>query len=146
MRIWHKNLIPILPREQLVAQWRELSAIAGAVQKNGTPNHTLVNFILDYDFDHFISYAKAIREEMTFRGYRTSDAVWDKIVSLKPDWNEISFVNIYKEKFNDFYFMICLNNLMEKISTGSITEQPYTDKIIQMYNYSTNAENLKYIR
>ena len=57
MRLWHKDLISILPREQLVAQWRELSAIAGAIQKNGTPNHGLVNFVLDYDYDNFISYA-----------------------------------------------------------------------------------------
>ena len=57
MRLWHKDLISILPREQLVAQWRELSAIAGAIQKNGTPNHGLVNFVLDYDYNHFISYA-----------------------------------------------------------------------------------------
>lgn len=26
MRIWHKSLIPVLPREQLVAAWRELSS------------------------------------------------------------------------------------------------------------------------
>ena len=49
MRLWHTELIKVLPREQLVAQWRELCAIAGAVQKNGTPNHILVNFVLDYD-------------------------------------------------------------------------------------------------
>ena len=57
MRLWHKDLISVLPREQLVAQWRELSAIAGAIQKNGTPNHILVNFVLDYGWNHFISYA-----------------------------------------------------------------------------------------
>ena len=64
MRLWHKSFIDVLPREQLVAQWRELSSIAGAIQKNGTPNHLLVNFVLDYDYDHFISYAYYIRKEM----------------------------------------------------------------------------------
>ena len=43
MRIWHKSLIPVLPREQLVAQWRELGAIAGNLNTKGTPNHILVN-------------------------------------------------------------------------------------------------------
>lgn len=33
MRLWHIDLIPVLPREQLVAQWRECSAIAGAILK-----------------------------------------------------------------------------------------------------------------
>ena len=57
MRVWHTDLIKVLPREQLVAQWRELSSIAGAIQKNGTPNHILVNFVLEYNYDHFISPA-----------------------------------------------------------------------------------------
>ena len=58
MRIWHKSLIPALPREQLVAQWRELSAIAGNLSTKGTPNHILVNKVLDYPRDHFVSYAQ----------------------------------------------------------------------------------------
>ena len=48
MRLWHKDLIPYLPKEQLVSQWRECSSIAGAIIKNGTPNHGLVNYVLDY--------------------------------------------------------------------------------------------------
>ena len=28
MRLWHWQLIPVLPREQLVAAWREISACA----------------------------------------------------------------------------------------------------------------------
>lgn len=33
MRIWHTDLIKVLPREQLISQWRECSSIAGAIQK-----------------------------------------------------------------------------------------------------------------
>ena len=51
MRLWHTKLIKALPNMHLQSQWRELSAIAGAIQKNGTPNHVLVNFVLDYDYD-----------------------------------------------------------------------------------------------
>ena len=32
MRLWHTDLIPVLPKEQLVGQWRELSAIAGSIK------------------------------------------------------------------------------------------------------------------
>lgn len=120
MRIWHTHLISVLPREQLVAQWRELSSIAGSIQKKGTPNHVLINFVLDYPFDHFISYAAAIRKEMTKRGYRTMNSVWEKIVNLKPEWEEIPFENIYKEKMNDEYLKICYYNLYEKYLCGGI--------------------------
>lgn len=87
MRLWHKDIVTSLPKEQLIAQWREISAICGAILKNGTPNHILVNYVLDYDYDHLISYAYYVREEMTRRNYRTMDKVWNKIVSLKPDFN-----------------------------------------------------------
>lgn len=98
MRLWHTDLISVLPREQLVAQWRELSAIAGTIQKKGTPNHILVNFVLIYDYDNFISYAAEVREEMTKRGYRTMNSVWEKITSLKTNWVKLPHNEIYKKK------------------------------------------------
>ena len=121
IRIWHKSLIEALPREQLVAAWRELSAIAGAIQKNGTPNHLLVNFVLDYDYDHFIYYAYYIRQEMTRRGYRTMDSVWNKIVMLKPNWELLNLIDVYPEKMNDIYLEICSLNLYEKYTCGGIS-------------------------
>lgn len=75
MRLWHIDLIPVLPREQLVAQWRECSAIAGAILKNGSPNHLLVNFVMNYPFDEFISYCYYVRQEMTKREYKTMEKV-----------------------------------------------------------------------
>ena len=118
IRIWHTSLIPVLPREQLVAQWRELSALAGKIQLNGTPNHVLVNFIMDYDFDHFISYAYYIRQEMTARKYRTMNNVWDKIVSLKSNWTLLPLEEVYKNKMSDFYLTVCYYNLYEKYDCG----------------------------
>ena len=122
MRLWHKDLISVLPREQLVAQWREISAIAGSIQKNGTPNHILVNFVLEYDYNHFISYAAEVRSEMTKRGYHTIDSVWNKITSLKPDWTQLPHDEIYKEKMNPEYLEICYWNLREKYLCGSINQ------------------------
>lgn len=118
MRLWHTKLIHTLPREQLVAQWRELSAIAGKIQISGTPNHVLVNFVTNYDFDHFISYAYYIRQEMTARKYRTMNSVWDKIVSLKPNWTLLPLKEVYKNKMNEFYLTVCYYNLYEKYDCG----------------------------
>lgn len=118
MRLWHVSLISALPREQLVSQWRECSAIAGKIQTSGTPNHVLVNFVTDYDFDHFISYAHYIRQEMTARKYRTMNSVWDKIVSLKPNWTLLPLEEVYKNKMSDFYLTVCYYNLYEKYDCG----------------------------
>lgn len=118
MRLWHTKLISALPREHLVAQWRELSSIAGKIQLYDTPNHVLVNFVMDYDFDHFISYAYYIRQEMTARKYRTMNSVWDKITALKPDWTLLPLEEVYKNKMNDFYLTVCYYNLYEKYDCG----------------------------
>lgn len=125
MRLWHRDLIHVLPREQLVAQWREVSAIAGAIQKNGTPNHILVNYVLDYDFDHFISYSKYVRDEMTKRNYRTMNKVWDKIIDLKSDYNLIPLFQIYPSIHNNEYKTICYYNLYEKYIRGGINESDW---------------------
>ena len=72
---------------------------------------------------------------MTRRGYRASQAVFDKIINLKPDWKEIPFEEIYKEKMNNIYFDICYYNLYEKILCGGIKE-PDSSRIIHYYeNY-----------
>ena len=133
MRLWHTDLIKVLPREQLVAQWRELSAIAGAIQKNGTPNHILVNFVLEYPWDDFISYAYYVRQEMTNRGYRTMNPVWDKITALSADYKILPLEEVYKEKMDKIYFKICFYNLYEKILCGGIKE-PDSSKIINLYD------------
>ena len=39
---------------------------------------------LCYFRDNFISYAYYVRQEMTKRGYKTMNSVWDKIIGLKP--------------------------------------------------------------
>ena len=93
MRLWHKDLIKVLPREQLVAQWRELSAIAGNLSTKGTPNHILVNKVLEYSREHFISYAFWVRQEMARRGYRTMESVWNKIYCTREtDYGELEII------------------------------------------------------
>ena len=60
MRLWHKYLIPYLPKQQLLGQWRECCCIARNININGTPNHILVNKIIDYPYSHKNTYAFAI--------------------------------------------------------------------------------------
>lgn len=136
MRLWHTNFIKVLPREQLVAQWRELSSVAGAIQKKGTPNHLLVNFVLEYDYDHFISYAYYVRQEMTSRDYRTMNSVWEKIVALKPNYTILPLERVYFNKMNYGYLTICYYNLREKWECGGILSEDWNkiDKLYSMYN------------
>lgn len=136
IRIWHKDLITALPREQLVAQWRELSAIAGNLNTKGTPNHILVNKVCDYPRDHFISYAFWIRQEMTRRGYRTMDSVWDKIYCTREiDYGEIEILpiqDLFPGWHNNRYLEQCYFNLEEKYDCGGIAQE-WFEKIQNIY-------------
>ena len=127
MRIWHKSLIKALPREQLVAQWRELSAIAGNLSTKGTPNHILVNKVLDYPREHFISYAFWVRQEMTRRGYRTMESVWNKIYCTREtDYGEMEIIpleDLFPGWHNDRYLEQCYFNLEEKYDCGGVDEE-----------------------
>lgn len=142
MRLWHTSLIPVLPREQLVAQWRELSAIAGSIREKGTPNHILVNFVMDYPMNHFISYTYYVREEMNKRGYRTMESVWKKITSLvdNNDYNILPINEVYYAKMDYIYFVICFYNLLEKYMCGGIPDEDFRkivdikDKKEEYYN------------
>lgn len=127
MRLWHIELIPVLPRAQLISQWRELAAIAGAIIKRGTPNHLLVNFVLDYDYDHFISYADLVRQEILLRGYKISGHVFGNIVSLSPNYITIPDKLIYPEIMTSEYLTICLYNLYEKYLRGGVSEADWQD-------------------
>ena len=130
MRLWHKDLIESLPRQQLLGQWRECAAIAGMI-KSGNLKHSLVSKVLDYPIMHFVCYCHAIRDETNKRGYRISKDVLEKIESLIPDSVEPSSLKVYKlsEIFenwhNDRYLRQCFYNLEEKYDCGLITEEEF---------------------
>lgn len=136
MRLWHKDLITALPREQLVAQSRELSAIAGNLNTKGTPNHILVNKVCDYPREHFISYALYVRQEMTRRGYRTMDSVWNKIYCTREsDYGEMEIIpleDLFPGWHNDRYLEQCYFNLEEKYDCGGVAQE-WFEKVQNIY-------------
>lgn len=131
MRLWHKDLIDVLPRQQLLGQWRECCLIAKNIAENGTPNHLLVNRIMDYPPEHFFSYAKWIESEMKHRGYKcdfekfnkwykqikNAECVWHRKEDILNNWHD------------NEYFIQCVYNLEEKFDCGGMTEEEW-DKIL----------------
>ena len=65
MRLWHYKLIPYLPREQLLAQWRELNSIFVKQDK-----HILINYIYNYNEKYLLNYTIMVMDEMRKRGYQ----------------------------------------------------------------------------
>lgn len=82
MRLWHRGLIKYLPDNQLKGQWRECALIAYSIKKYGTPNHLLVNKVMEYDIDEFLNYCLRVRTEMENRGFRVTQESTNRIAEL----------------------------------------------------------------
>lgn len=126
MRLWEKRLIPFLPKQQLVAQWREILAIKGAIIKNGTPNHRLVNNVLEYPIEHFKAYTGLVVSEMQKRGYKPSLRKFKELLQWEHEAFSTKGPQItYKYWHNDRYLLQCLLNLQEKYDCGIVSPEDW---------------------
>ena len=125
MRLWHRDLLPVLPRQQLLSQWRECCCIAKNIADNGTPNHILVNKIMNYPMSDFWNYTRLVTEEMRRRGYKVDvdkfTKHYYKFGHPLPKLNDKPFVGWHNHK----YFRQCYFNLEEKHDAGGITEEEW---------------------
>ena len=139
MRLWHKGLVPYLPRQQLVSQWREVCLIANEWAVTNTPNHVLVNEVLNYPISHFVSYCNMIFVEMGLRGYKIMPASINrlneniKVIDRCEHYNHNLTVgkngwinsDIFENWHNDRYLLQCYFNLEEKHDRGSISDEDW---------------------
>lgn len=122
MRLWHYELIKYLPRQQLLAQWRELNSIF--VKQN---KHILINYVYEYPKKDLCLYANMVNKEMRERGYFTY-----KMEAYKEYFKEEPFIAIsiyppFKNHHTDEYLKICCWNLYEKFIRG---QKGFTDEAI----------------
>ncbi len=119
MRLWHTDLIDVLPRQQLLGQWRELNSIF----KNQN-RHILINFVYDYPKEHLLKYCFKVTREMRDRGY--SFNVYNAEKYFEFDKHAYSFIETaFPEKMTDRYLKQCLYNLQEKYDCGGITTEEW---------------------
>lgn len=119
MRLWHKNLILVLPRQQLLGQWREICCIARNIEVGGSPNHILVNKIMDYPISHFNTYALTVYKEMIKRKYKCN---WEKYEKWCTNTSIIDLDKIFPRWHNDRYLWQCYYNLQEKHDCDGIID------------------------
>lgn len=127
MRIWHKELIGVLPTQQLIAQWRECTLIAKLIHINGSPNHILVNKVTEYSPDHMATYCYNVMWNMIHRGYSPSPttklAIENYIgVSLQP---YIDIDLLFDDWHTNKYLWQCISNLEEKYDCGGISYEEW---------------------
>lgn len=122
MRLWHYRLIPYLPREMLVSEWRECIAIKRQWEK-GSLKHRLVSYVMDYDKGLFNNYTKSIVEEMVKRHLKVKISYY---IEINDFCCGKTIHNNYPEH-NDRYLKQCLYNLQEKFDRGIITKKEWDE-------------------
>lgn len=130
MRIWHYKLVPLLPRQQLLGQWRECVSIAKAIHENGTPNHILVNRVTDYPINDFYRFCCLVVSTMTKREYRVSAIACKKIKSfLKTSGSHLNGKQntkpLFKNWHDEIYLRQCLYNLEEKFICNGMSQEEW---------------------
>lgn len=127
MRLWHKSMIKFLPDAQLKGQWRECALIADGIQKNGTPNHLLVNKVVEYPYDEFATYCAKVKMEMSKRNFAVTLKSVER-VCFKP-WRYVYDKPIFEGWHDKNYLRICYSNLAEKhlygVGKSRITDEEW---------------------
>ena len=116
MRLWHEQIIPLLPKNQLLGQHRECCALRGNGWKK---KHRTVDYVFSYSPYELFLYHSLVMDEMEKRGYQVSIEWRDKNyrgkIAEKYRNLEEKMIDgpIYKEH-NQEYLQECIENLREK--------------------------------
>lgn len=137
MRLWHYKLLDKLDDFHIVSQYRELLAIKRAIDKKGTPNHRLVNKVLDYHINEFKAYTMLVKKELVKRNIRFVEKNINEIL----DWEsehftaEKSNTKLYYNWHDFRYLTQCFYNLQEKYDCGIVSEKAYYEILVFYEEY-----------
>ncbi|MBD8034722.1 MULTISPECIES: pyrimidine dimer DNA glycosylase/endonuclease V [Solibacillus] len=134
MRLWHTELIPFIPKSQLLAQWRELNSIFAKEDR-----HILINYVYDYPKEDLYIYTQIVLKEMLVRNItiRTIDKMerYFTDITIPPNYTP------FKDHHNDEYLTICYYNLYEKYIRGQKDFSKEQFDALQLYFYSQKRDS-----
>ena len=134
MRLWHYELLPYLPKSQLLAQKRECDLIWKDIANGRRTNHVLINYIWDYDCPdlRLYMYYELLKEEFERRGFKFR---WSKNANTFC----VSKENPFPIHHNNRYLIECYFNLEEKRRRGQKDFDAPTFWIL--YSFVNNKTN-----
>lgn len=119
MRLWHKDLLSYLPRNQLLGQWRELNSLYKNENK-----HILINFAYENKNDLYC-YSLMVLTQMALRGYQYNIDNFRKYFGDEKQYKKINKEEVFKNKMNNRYLKQCYYNLEEKYDCGAISNDDW---------------------
>lgn len=130
MRLYHYKLLPFLPQQMIVSQWRECIAIKRQWEK-GTLKHRLVSYVKDHDEVYFGTYVKMVCRELTKRKINYNDDLYYELTQFSGvSYPNIGNLILHYEEHNNRYLKQCLYNLEEKATRNIISKEEW----LKIYN------------
>jgi len=133
MRLWHEDLLNVLPAKQLLSQHRECCALRG---KGWGRPHSTVDYVFTYPKERLVFYHWRLMLELENRGY-VPDVVWynpgyqgkklPTLINVVIGADSIKRP-VYPEH-DKLYLIECLKNLIAKLTIKF-------DKYLKLYTAS----------
>lgn len=135
MRIWHHELLSVLPDAQFYGQLRELVAILHDWRDKGATNHLLINKVMEYDPSDLTAYFLKYEEEYRRRkGKPIAPKIVEEFI-LFGGQTKLRFTPFW-QWHNKEYLRVCVANLYEKhifgVGKSRITDAEW-QKIAERY-------------
>lgn len=121
MRIWHFELIDVLPNTQLKAMRYELGDM---IKQYPNIKHGLVKYANYYKLEILISYFIRVLREFDKRGINHRSSYDNEILDIYPRDREVD-ENLFYPEHNDRYLRQCYYNLQEKADRGIISKEEW---------------------
>lgn len=138
MRLWHIDLIPYLPKSQLIAQWRELNSIF-----KKQDNHILINYVYDYPLIFLHFYTRCVMFEMEKRKIKIRS-----LENYNKYFNSIKDISFFVSNYqypehDDEYLLSNFFNLLEKFRRG---QKDFTkEQFSRLYDFINKKIDLESI-
>lgn len=91
MRLWHIDMISVLPRQQLLGQHREICALRGL---GWGKKHSTVNYVFNHTWEYLYYYHMLVIKEMKHREYKPN-----------PTWSDFYYRGKREKKLDPNYIM-----------------------------------------
>jgi uncharacterized protein (TIGR02328 family) len=148
MRLWHKALIDVLPRQQLLGQNRECAAMESVLLSKGQVRNPVIGFVNDSSPCELLAYHRLVLDEFLRRGYMAGSMTTNRMEHFSHHFSchPVMYEDIFAVKMNERYLLQCLLNLQEKFDYGRILPQEWallTAKFSTPWIFSLEAKEVR---
>lgn len=146
MRLWHYEMISILPKNILIKLWHDCEAIGSNLERKGTTGDVKCDRILDFHRGEFEAYCTRIHNTMIFRRCKINNKLGQLLFARIKDNadkfhpSDIVTVGVYKNWHDLDYFDLCYKLIKELHDCNVVKDDDWFE-----FNDDYHHERIEYV-